>query len=272
MEVFSLIMAGGGGTRFWPLSRHAMPKQFLNISGNDTLINETIDRISSVISPSKTFVVTNKNQQAVLEQVLRDDIPKENVLYEPIGRNTAACIAYAALVIKKRYGDGILAVFPSDHYVTDRDGFVLVLKRCLEIAASTDSLVTIGIQPTFPATGYGYIRYDASVPVGDWAYRVEEFVEKPNFEKAKAYVRSGKYLWNSGMFVWKVSVILENFRRFLPRLYNKLAELEPISTRRRKKRCLRAFTRSSPTSPSITGFWNARTMWWWCPAILAGTT
>lgn len=229
MEYYGVIMAGGGGTRFWPLSRITNPKQFLNITGDDSMINETINRIKDVIPPEKILIVTNKAQERILNQVVIDNIPRENILIEPVGRNTAACIAYAALIIKNRARDAVMGVFPSDHYIKNIEDFQQVLKAACSVAANTDKLVTMGIKPTYPSTGYGYIKFDrdkSMVVDNKTVFETIEFVEKPNVPKAKAYLESGNYLWNSGMFVWKTSVILSAFERFLPRLYKKMAEIE----------------------------------------------
>lgn len=227
MKVYGVIMAGGGGTRFWPLSRQTMPKQLLNLSGNDALINETINRISSFIDRKNIFIVTNERQNEPLKEVVATNCLDEHILLEPVARNTAACIGYAAFEIIKKYGDGIMCVFPADHYIKDEIEFKNILERAIKVANDTDKLITIGIRPTFPSTGYGYINFnnDSSNYYEGQAYDVIEFIEKPNFEKAKVYVDSGKYLWNSGIFVWKVSTILENFKRFLPKVYNKLEEI-----------------------------------------------
>lgn len=226
MEVYSVIMAGGGGTRFWPLSRQGMPKQLLNITGNDIMINETISRCSELIQADHSYIVTNRTQAEVLDKVLLPEVPRSNILIEPVGRNTAACIAYAALVLKKKFGDAVMVVLPSDHHISDEKGFRLTLSKACNLAFETDKLVTIGIRPTFPSTGYGYINYElnsANLPEG--VYGVQEFVEKPDFNKAKQYVESGNYLWNSGMFIWKASVILDSFKRYLPRVYKLVMEL-----------------------------------------------
>jgi mannose-1-phosphate guanylyltransferase len=227
-------MAGGGGTRFWPLSRQKSPKQLLNLSGKDALINETIQRIKPLIPNQQVMIVTNEIQYDILEKIVPKDIKCENILIEPQGRNTAPCIGYAALVLKKREQDAIMCVLPSDHHIKDREVFEKTLGYACEIAEETDHLVTIGIQPTFPSTGYGYIKYGREKYKN--AYNVDRFVEKPTKQKAKEYIDSGQYLWNSGMFVWKVSAILNNFERFLPKLYEKLMELEPfIDTEKEKE-------------------------------------
>jgi mannose-1-phosphate guanylyltransferase len=220
MNSYGVIMAGGGGTRFWPLSRQKTPKQLLNLSGNGLMINETIDRINEVIDPSNIFIVTNENQADKMRSCVADKMPVNNILKEPSSRNTAACIGYAAMEIIKKYGDGIMCVFPADHYIKNQKEFHRVLKKAMEVAEQEDKLVTIGIRPTFPSTGYGYINFAANQDSD--VYLVNEFVEKPKFEVAKRYVESGEYAWNSGMFIWKASTILDNFKRFLPKVYQYL--------------------------------------------------
>lgn len=230
MEKYGVIMAGGGGTRFWPLSRASAPKQFLSITGEDSMINDTIKRIEDIIPPEKILIVTSKAQEKMLNQVILDEIPRENIIVEPVGRNTAACIAYAAFVIRARCEDAVMGVFPSDHYIKNPVEFQKVLRAAYIVAEKDDKLVTMGITPTYPSTGYGYIKYDRDkvYPTEEkTAFEVLEFVEKPDVPKAKIYLDSGNYLWNSGMFVWKTSVILTNFERFLPRIYKKILKIEP---------------------------------------------
>lgn len=228
MQTFAVIMAGGGGTRFWPLSRKNKPKQILNISGNDVMINETIKRYEGIIPYENTYVVTLASQQKVLDEVLLTCIPRENILIEPVGRNTAPCILYAAMHIFGKYGDAVMCVFPSDHYVANVEEFRNVLGKAIVLAQETNKLITIGIKPTFPSTGYGYINFDLQSN-NNGAYDVLEFVEKPDFERAKEYLKSKNYLWNSGIFVWKISVILESFKRFLPRLYERAEEILSVA-------------------------------------------
>lgn len=223
MKTYGIIMAGGAGTRFWPLSRKTTPKQLLNLSGNGLMINETIDRISTIIKKEDIFIVTNAKQADRMKELVEDDIRSEHILSEPAQRNTSACIGYAAIEIIKKYGDGVMCIFPSDHYIKDEERFHTVLLEAIEVAQKGEKLVTIGITPTFPSTGYGYIKFDKAQEgsIKD----VETFVEKPNHETAIKYFKSGEFLWNSGMFVWKASTILENFKRFIPRVYNELMKI-----------------------------------------------
>lgn len=218
MQIFSIIMAGGGGTRFWPLSRQCKPKQLLNLGGNDAMINETIKRNTAVVSLENTYIVTNQSQGDILKKILLEGVPHENVLLEPVGRNTAACIAYAASKIHRLHGDSVVGIFPSDAYINEEDEYHNALHLAVKYASSNDSFVALGIRPSFAATGYGYIRFDKSAAI-DGVHFVEEFVEKPSLERAKEYLKSGSYLWNSGILICRTGVILDNIRRFLPKLY-----------------------------------------------------
>lgn len=223
-------MAGGSGTRFWPLSRKKLPKQFLNLTGKDVMINEAIDRLSPVIETKNVFVVTGKDHEELTGKITNGRLSEGHILAEPAARNTAACIGYAAMEIVKKYGDGVMGIFTSDHYMQDEAGFRAVLERAMEEAEKEDRLVTIGIRPAFPCTGYGYIKRKAADSL-----EVEEFVEKPDLETAKAYLQSGDYLWNSGMFVWKASVILKQFEKLLPDIYACLTQIgESMGTERER--------------------------------------
>lgn len=216
-------MAGGGGTRFWPLSRQATPKQLLNLTGRDLMVNEAVDRLAQVAHKDDIFIVTNQTQVPRMREATVGRIRTDHILSEPSARNTAACIGYAAFEIMRKYGDGIMVVTPSDAYIKDEKEFARILSVAVETAESKDALVTVGITPTFPATGYGYIRYGGSDACE--ARKVQEFKEKPDLETAAAYVASGDYAWNSGMFIWKASTILKNFERFLPNVYGDLLRI-----------------------------------------------
>ncbi len=227
MNRFATILAGGGGTRFWPLSRQDLPKQLLNISGNDIMLNDTIQRFDGVIPMENTIIVTHRSQATLLESIMHTSVQASNILVEPVSKNTAASILLAALYIEKNHGESLMIVFPSDHHITQEEKFRTKLEEACQIAIETDKIVTIGIKPTFAATGYGYISckreplMNTPCPV----YEVAEFVEKPTFVKAKSYLETGHYLWNSGMFIWKTSTIIDNFKRFLPRLYKTMLPL-----------------------------------------------
>lgn len=235
MNRYATILAGGGGTRFWPLSRQELPKQLLNISGHDIMLNDTIARFDGVIPLENTIVVTNRSQAVMLETIMHSSVPKSNILVEPVARNTAASILYAALFIERHYGASLMVVLPSDHYITDERQFRTKLEHACALATQSDRIVTIGIRPTFPATGYGYISFRGEPTMTDPCpvYDVVEFVEKPDFARAQTYVSSGHHLWNSGMFVWKTSVIIESFKRYLPRVYKSMLPIsESIGTDR----------------------------------------
>ena len=213
-------MAGGGGTRFWPLSRQKKPKQFLNLSGKDTMVMDTVNRLVKIAKPEDIFVVTNRMHQDFTIDQTKKVLLKNHILGEPAARNTAACIGYAAMEIVKKYEDGIMCIVPSDHFIKNEKEYEKVMKRAVKTAVDTDKLVTIGIKPTFPSTGYGYIRCERKSKEG--ALPVMEFVEKPNLECAREYLESGEYSWNSGMFVWKASTILNLFEQLLPDIYGYL--------------------------------------------------
>ena len=223
MKVYGVIMAGGGGTRFWPLSRKATPKQLLNLTGKELMVNEAVDRLSFVADKSDIFIVTNVTQVPSMLEATKERLKSDHILSEPSARNTAACIGYAAMEIVRKYGDGVMIITPADHYIKDEAGFVRILNSAVRCADETGKLVTIGINPTFPSSGFGYIRYNKNEN-GD-AKAVIEFKEKPDEATAKEYVASGEYAWNSGMFAWKASVILDKFKEYIPDIY---ADLDKI--------------------------------------------
>lgn len=221
MKNTALIMAGGRGERFWPRSRKDLPKQFLCLTDDGkSMIQLTVERIQSLVDIEDVYIATNRNyKKLVMEQL--PELPEENILCEPVGRNTAPCIGLGAVHIAKKYGDAIMMVLPSDHLIKHNKMFVRTLKDAIKIAENDMNLVTLGITPTYPETGYGYIKFDEEEASGN-GYAVEKFVEKPNYELAREYLNSGEYLWNSGMFVWKVSSILENMKTFMPKTMNGL--------------------------------------------------
>ena len=223
-KTYGVIMAGGGGTRFWPLSRQKKPKQLLNLSGKDLMVNETIDRLAYTIPTKDIFIVTNQSQAEVMVEAVNGRVAKDHVLSEPSARNTAACIGYAAVEIIKKYGDGIMVITPSDAYIRDTKEFSRIIEEAVGVAEKTKKLVTIGITPTFAATGYGYIKYNKEDETE--AKTVVKFKEKPDLEKANEYVQSGRYAWNSGMFIWKASVILEKFGQYIPDIYDDLMKIK----------------------------------------------
>lgn len=221
MKKTALIMAGGRGERFWPKSRKDLPKQFLSLTDDGkTMIQSTVERILPLVDMEDIFISTNKDYESlVLEQL--PNIPRKNILCEPVGRNTAPCIGLGAVHISKKYDDAVMMVLPSDHLIKYGSMFLNTLKDAIETAQKNSNLLTIGITPDCPETGYGYIKFNPNICDGR-AFHVDRFVEKPSLELAKEYLASDEYLWNSGMFVWKVSSILEKIKEFMPETYEGL--------------------------------------------------
>ena len=225
MKITALIMAGGRGERFWPKSRKNMPKQFLSLTDDGkTMIQLTVERISSVVDMEDIYIATNKDYKELVRSQL-PGIPEENILCEPVGRNTAPCIGLGAVHMAKKYDDAIMLVLPSDHLIKFNKMFLSVLKDSCDVAEKDRNLVTIGITPAYAETGYGYIKFDSHVMEGR-AYKVDRFVEKPSLEVAKEYLETEEYLWNSGMFVWKLSSILYNLERFMPETFAGLKRIQ----------------------------------------------
>ena len=236
MKTFGVIMAGGGGTRFWPLSRLKRPKQLLNLSGKDVMINETATRLDRILATENLYVITAANQAEKIKKATAGKIPAGNVISEPYAKNTAACIGYAAIKLLKERGDGVMVVSPSDAYIKDETEYVRVLKVAIKAAENTGALITIGIKPTFPATGYGYINF---VKSEDDVKSVKKFVEKPDIITARKYIEDGGYLWNSGVFIWKASVILKEFEKNLPDIYASLMRIYPFIGTEKEGRIVR---------------------------------
>lgn len=217
MKTTAVIMAGGRGERFWPKSRTSRPKQFLSLTADgETMIQKTVKRLLPLVAEEDIYISTNETYRHLAEEQL-PNIPKENILCEPAPRNTAPCIAFAAAVIGRKYDDAIMLVLPSDHLIGIEDIYVNTLKKAISTAENGNNLVTIGITPTYPETGYGYINFGSE---SKDAYTVERFVEKPDLPTAESYLASGKYLWNSGMFIWKISAIMDNIKKFMPDVYS----------------------------------------------------
>ena len=220
MKTTAVIMAGGRGERFWPKSRNSYPKQFLSLTKDgETMIQKTVSRLLPLVEKQDIYIVTNESYIKLVKEQL-PDIPEENILAEPCARNTAPCIALAAAVINRKYDDAVMLVLPSDHLIGYEELYLGTLKKAIATCMEGTNLVTIGITPTYPETGYGYINFsnETSATSQD-AYKVARFVEKPDIETAKDYLASGKYLWNSGMFVWKISSIKSNLKAFMPDIY-----------------------------------------------------
>ncbi len=244
-RIFPTILAGGSGTRFWPLSRHGRPKQLLPLSGREPLIVETFDRLRGLCAPRDVTVVCGEAHAKAIRQLL-PRLPKTNVLVEPAARNTAPCIGWAALRVLKKDPAGVLLVLPSDHHVANVAGFRSVLRRCAQVAAD-GTLCTVGIRPTRPETGYGYLRLGS--PVGKGVHQVAAFVEKPDAKRAAAYLSLGNYLWNGGIFAFRADAILEEIERQLPALHRVLQRLAPAIGTRREAAALRSWF---PKAPSIS--------------------
>ena len=220
MKLTAVIMAGGRGERFWPRSRTAKPKQFLSLTTDkETMLQKTVNRLKPLLEMDAIYVVTNQRYAALVQEQL-PELPAENILPEPCSRNTAPCIGLAAAVIQKRCGEAMMLVLPSDHLIRYESLYVDTLRQAIAVAEQGERLVTIGIPPTYPETGYGYIRFaNRSESHMPGIYPVEKFVEKPDLDTAKEYLAAHCYLWNSGMFVWKSSTILHNLEQFLPTVY-----------------------------------------------------
>ncbi|TVX97081.1 mannose-1-phosphate guanylyltransferase [Cohnella terricola] len=225
--ITSLIMAGGKGERFWPKSRTNLPKQFLNISGNKSMIQQAVARLERLMQIEQIFIVTNELYAELISAQI-PHLPIENLIIEPSGRNTAPSIALSSLYIEERYPDSTIIVLPSDHIIKNEGEFVDILKTASEVAESGENIVTLGITPTYPETGYGYIESANEISTLNnlEVHRVRRFVEKPDSITAESYVTSGNYYWNSGMFIWKSSTILECFKKFMPAIYEIMMEIQ----------------------------------------------
>lgn len=226
-HTYIAIMAGGVGSRFWPASREAKPKQFLDIAGNGkSLLRLTFERFLRLVPASHIFVVTNEGYRALVKEHL-PELSDGQILGEPSRNNTAPCVAYTAMKLFQLDEQANLVIAPSDHLIHNEDIFLDNIRHCLDFTASREALLTLGIAPTHPHTGYGYIEYgEQSDSPG--IYAVKRFAEKPPVEQAKAYLASGNYLWNAGIFIWRAATILEAFRRYAADIYDQLSPGLPV--------------------------------------------
>lgn len=220
---YAIIMAGGIGSRFWPISRTSYPKQFIDILGTGkTLIQNTYDRFLKICPKENIYVVTNENYTGLVKDQL-PDMTDSQILTEPVMRNTAPCVAYGSFKIDSLNSDAVIVVAPSDHLILDEAAFVAAIEKSLQTAAEQDCLITLGIKPSRPDTGYGYIQYTDEAINGDF-HKVKTFTEKPTLELAKTFIQSGDFLWNAGIFVWSAKTIVEAFGSHLPDMYEIFAE------------------------------------------------
>ena len=242
LTIHAVILAGGRGTRFWPRSRTRTPKQVLNIVGADTMLQQTVARLRPLISAERIWTVTNTEQAAAVRKQL-PAAARKRVLTEPVGRNTAAAIALAAIHVRHASGgDALMAVLPADHYIELDKKYREIMSAALDIARHPGRMVVLGIPPTRPETGFGYVERmsEAIGTKGFPVFPVLRFTEKPELKLAQEYVASGNYHWNAGMFFWRVSTFLENLKSFLPKTYDALEKLAASIGTRSYERKLRA--------------------------------
>lgn len=224
MNLYAVIMAGGVGSRFWPRSKKKTPKQLIKIFGEQTMIQETVSRLEGIVETENIYVITNKVQMpGVLTQL--SQLPVENIIEEPFGRNTAACIGLASVLIGKKDPDAVTIILPADHIIDGKEEFHSTLQKAAQFANEEKGLVTIGIPPSKPETGYGYIQIDEKA-VMDSVYKVLTFAEKPNYDTALRFIESGDFFWNSGMFIQRVDVILDEMKQYMPELHEGLIKIQ----------------------------------------------
>lgn len=223
MELYAVVMAGGVGARFWPRSKSKKPKQLLRIFGESSMIQETVARLNGFVKKENIYVITNRIQKPrVIEQL--PQIPRKNIIDEPFGKNTAACIGLASVIVESIKKDAVILTLAADHLIKDTAGFQKTMLRAAKFAHKSKGLVTIGINPTRPETGYGYIQIDENHYDQD-IHKVINFAEKPNLSTAKRFISSGDFLWNSGMFIWRADVILSEIQKHMEDLYEGLEVL-----------------------------------------------
>lgn len=222
--IYGLILAGGKGSRLYPLSRADQPKQFLKIINNDSFLVNTVERVAPLVKKENIYIVTNKNYEDKIREELKD-IGKENIFTEPSNKETATCIGLSAVKLLKKDGDAVMIVLPSDHYIEGEKSYLETLQQAVELANRRRGIVTLGIEPTRPETGYGYIEMGERISGNISTYKVARFTEKPNTEVAKDFLLKGTYLWNSGIFVFRADVILREIEKYLPNMHKALMEI-----------------------------------------------
>lgn len=224
---YAIIMAGGIGSRFWPISRSSHPKQFIDILGTGkTLIQNTYERFLKVCPQENIYIVTNENYTKLVKSQL-PELTDQQILTEPVMRNTAPCVAYGCFKIERLNPNAVIVVAPSDQQILDEEAFVSAIDKSLQTAAENDCLITLGIKPSRPDTGYGYIQYTDQVIHHDF-HKVKTFTEKPTLEIAKTFLQSGDFLWNAGIFVWSAEAIVKAFGQHLPEMHEIFADARPV--------------------------------------------
>ena len=223
--MYALILAGGVGTRFWPYSRRARPKQLLPLVNGKSLVQQTVERLDNYSGTEGLYTIASPSLNSSLQEEL-PDLNENQFLVEPSGRNTAPAIALAAFILRKRHGDVVMGVFPADHLIRKEKHFRKALDLAIAKASEGENLVTMGIQPTYPATGFGYVEFDREGK-GD-VHPIARFTEKPDQETARVFLEGGRHLWNGGIFIWKVSTILDQFAEHLPATFKRLSALEAL--------------------------------------------
>lgn len=214
---YVVIMAGGVGSRFWPLSTQSLPKQFLDLLGTgQTLIQKTYERLSKVVPQENIFILTNKRYAELVKTEL-PEVTNRQIVLEPAMRNTAPCILLSVLKIRKENKNACVMIAPSDHWIEDEEEFVQEIEDSFQICATNNDIMTLGVEPTFPHTGYGYIKYNKEEE--SFIKKVEKFTEKPDYETARSFLKAGNYLWNAGIFISKVSTLTTAFKEHLPKMY-----------------------------------------------------
>lgn len=224
MERFAVIMAGGSGTRLWPLSREKKPKQFISIDDGECMLVQTIERVCKCVPAANCYIITNQSLLEQTREAVKNIIPLSNIIPEPQKKNTAACIAYTSMLLKKELGEGLLCFVPADGYVKNKDKYREAVELAFSAAGDGQQLIVIGIVPAYPATAYGYIRFEQKGGAQEKLAKVQEFTEKPDSEKAKRLVASGEYLWNGGILAGSIDTIIQNVKTYLPDHYKKIAK------------------------------------------------